>query len=325
MLGLLAVAGCGRYDRAERPAWRNQAEEACLAQHRVETSDVIQPARPIDGPGICGLNHPFKVYALAGGTVRLNAASILDCSMIPMLDAWIKETVQPDALARFGEPVAQINTMGTYSCRGMNNMSGAKLSEHAFGNAMDVGGFVLASGREINVTRGWHSADPQEAGFLQDSHAGACTHFTTVLGPGSNVFHYNHVHMDLALHGNTSRGPRRICKPSPAEQIPGPQQDTLPDPPAVEEEMDIAGAPVPGQSYAGGAGPRFVASVPEAPVAYRWPSSLARRPAEVAGPVAVPQVTAAPSPDLDGMPPGRVPEGAPKDWDLTGLIKRTAR
>ncbi len=322
-LAALGIAGCSRFDRAERPAWRNQAEETCLASHLVEASPVIRPVSTIDGPGICGLNHPFKVYALAGGTVRLNSASILDCSMIPTLDSWIAKVVQPDAQARFGEPVAQINTMGTYSCRGINNKSGASLSEHAFGNAMDVGGFVLASGREINVMRGWKSEDMQESAFLHDTHAGACDYFTTVLGPGSNIFHYNHVHMDLAMHGNTSRGPRRYCKPVPNAQVPAPQQDTLPDPPPIEEEMDIARTPAPAPSYAVGSG--FLASAPAQTPLLRQ-NLGARRPPPAALALAPIPLHRADDPDVDQIGGGgQAPEGVPADWDLTSMIRQQAR
>ncbi len=358
-IALLAfLAGCSRYDHQERPAWRNQAEEACLAQHLVEPSDYLQPSHAIDGPGICGLNHPFKVYALAGGTVRLKSASILACSMIPMLDAWIKDVVQPDAQARFGEPVAQINTMGTYSCRGINNLGGAQLSEHSFANAIDVGGFVLASGRELNVMRGWKSPDDQESAFLHDAHGGACSYFTTVLGPGANIFHYNHVHMDLAMHGNTSRGPRRYCKPAPENQPEPPRRDNLPDPPMIEEEQDMASAPIPAPSYT--ARQSFAAAVPDAPMTRARPTS---RSTSVVAMNPGPRVTAAPgsfepmalaplprvarhdSPELDldqlgtstetSFPAGlmaspdrgipRPPEGVPGDPDATSSIKRYRR
>ncbi len=324
----MAMAGCSRFDHPERPAWRNQAEEACLAQHLVEATPYLQPSHAIDGPSICGLNHPFRVYALAGGTVKLNTASLLDCSMIPALDAWIKDVVEPDAQARFGEQVVQINTMGTYSCRGINNMSGAKLSEHAFANAMDVGGFVLASGREINVMRGWKSADTQESAFLHDSHAGACTYFTTVLGPGANIFHYNHVHLDLAMHGSTSRGPRRYCKPVPdAEQVEAPRRDNLPDPPPIEEEQDIARTPMPAPTYSGASTVALAADPPDAR-AYRASAPAAR--AESRGaPLAFapsPRLVSRDQLDVDqagdglGQPP-RPPAAIQPDGDITSLIK----
>lgn len=320
---VLGVAACSRYERAERPAWRGQAEAACLADHLVEASPALQPVAAIEGPGICGLDHPFKVYALAGGTVRLNSASILDCSMIPTLDRWIAKVVQPDAQARFGETVVQINTMGTYACRGINNVSGASLSEHAFGNAIDIGGFVLASGREVNVMRGWKGDDPQASAFLHDTHAGACDYFTTVLGPGSNIFHYNHVHMDLAMHGNTSRGPRRYCKPVPDAQVPAPQQDSLPDPPPIEEEMDIARAPAPAPSYAVG-NSSFVASAP-AQSLFRQ-NRAARRAPEALALAPMPLQETSGDPDIDQAGGGEPrPEGAPADWDITALIEHQAR
>lgn len=205
---LSVLAGCSNYERPRRPAWRSQAESACLAQRLVHVSAYVQPAHAIDGPGICGLDHPFKVSALLDGEVRFNSAYTLDCPMIAALNAWLTEVVQPAARARFGEPVAEISSMGAYSCRSMNNMPGGRISEHAFGNALDIGGFRLADGREISIVRDWWRGDDQARAFLQDVHAGACGHFTTVLGPGSNIFHYNHIHVDLALHGNTSTGPR---------------------------------------------------------------------------------------------------------------------
>ncbi len=269
-----ALAGCSDFHREERPPWRAQAEAVCLAKGVVQESSVIHAVHEMNGPGICGLTHPFKVTALLEGSVILNATQTLDCPMIAALDRWIREVVQPAATARFGEPVVRINSMGSYSCRGINNMSGANLSEHAFGNAIDIGGFVLASGRELNIMRGFNGADEQERAFLHEAHAGACSYFTTVLGPGYNIFHYNHFHVDLAMHGSTSRGPRRYCKPVPQTSQPEPPvRDNLPDPPPIEEELDIARAPIPRTGYA--AGPAtLLASVPPTPAL----SSYASRP-----------------------------------------------
>ncbi|MCP6757151.1 extensin family protein, partial [Klebsiella pneumoniae] len=76
-----------------------------------------------------------------------------------------------------GQAVTQINSMGSYSCRGMNGAWGAPLSEHAFGNAIDIGGFVLADGREIAIVRDWTRGDEQTRAFLMDVHGGSCRHF----------------------------------------------------------------------------------------------------------------------------------------------------
>jgi hypothetical protein len=241
--GLSAMlAGCGMFDRPQRPAWRDAAEKSCLARKAVKASVYVQPARPLDGPGICGVYSPLKVSALAAGRVAIAAPATLGCSVTEALENWVEAVVQPAAQSRFGQPVAQIDSMGSYNCRGMNNQRGAKLSEHAFGNALDIGGFTLADGRKITVVKHWTKGDQQEQAFLRETHAGACEHFTTVLGPGSNVFHYNHLHVDLAMHGATSTGPRRYCRPIIKDLAPPPRRDDLPDAPWIEPELEIARA-----------------------------------------------------------------------------------
>ena len=87
-------------------------------------------------------------------------------------------------------------------------LSGARISEHAFGNALDIAAFVLANGHRITVKDGWRGA-PEEQGFLRDVQAAACDQFTTVLAPGSNQFHYDHIHVDLMRRDSG----RRICQP----------------------------------------------------------------------------------------------------------------
>ena len=70
--------------------------------------------------------------------------------------------------------------------------------------------FILADGREITVVKGWRG-EPAEQEFLREVFTGACQTFSTVLGPGSDPFHYDHIHLDLARHD--PRGARRICQP----------------------------------------------------------------------------------------------------------------
>ena len=101
------LSACSIGQKPQRPAWRTQAENACLAERRVNPSDFIALAPEVDGPGICGLTRPFKVTALQGGAVSFNATATLDCSMVAELDAWLADTVQPAAQARFGQRVAR--------------------------------------------------------------------------------------------------------------------------------------------------------------------------------------------------------------------------
>ncbi len=260
------LAGCGFFGRAERPVWRAQAEDACFARKLVTPSETIVPAPEIDGPGICGMTRPLHVSALANGAIAVDKVLTIDCPMIPALEAWLNDIVEPDAQARFGERVATVNVFGAYSCRSVDNIAGAQLSEHAFGNAVDVAGFTLADGRAIDFVHDWKKSDSQEAAFLHEAHAGACRYFTTVLGPGADVFHYNHIHLDLANHGSTNTGSRRICKPAPAPNLlPAPATpDALPPAPNIDEPLDIAHLTAPDVTSGPGNGPD--ASLPPAPI-----------------------------------------------------------
>jgi hypothetical protein len=348
VVGLGALAGCSKFQRAERPAWRAQAEIACFARHRVALTAYVQPAaHEIDGPSVCGLTKPLKVTALQNGAVLFNATQTLDCPMVAELDAWLGEIVQPAALARFGQNVVQIDSMGSYACRGMNNQIGARLSEHSFGNALDIGGFRLADGRRITLVHDWTMGDQQTQAFLRDLHNGACDHFSTVLSPGSNPFHYNHIHVDLAMHGMSSTGPRRICKPERRDTVAPPRKDDLPETPDFDDDIDIAqaGAPTGAAAYAtnGGGNLALSGAAPEAMRPPPPPSiALAQRSTPISS-VAL----AAPPPEPprrpnglrpislhaqlpldDPSPPSRerraamredgvlVPEGSPQDFDL---------
>jgi len=91
----------------------------------------------------------------------------------------------------------------------MNGNPYARISEHAFGNALDIAAFTLADGRSITVKSGWNGL-PEEQGFLRDIQAAACEQFTTVLAPGSNVYHYDHIHVDLMRR----RDGHRACNPN---------------------------------------------------------------------------------------------------------------
>jgi len=144
------------------------------------------------------------------GPVDLNPAATLACPLVSVLDRWIDEDVQPAALKWLGAPVVEIKQISAYSCRSMNGDANATISEHAFGNALDIAAFMLADGRKVDVEHGWHGA-PEELAFLHDVQASACDQFTTVLAPGYNMYHYNHIHVDLMRRHSG----RHACQPAP--------------------------------------------------------------------------------------------------------------
>jgi Extensin-like protein C-terminus len=143
------------------------------------------------------------------GPVAVRPAATLACPIVSALDHWLADSVQPAAIRWFGARVVEIKQISAYSCRGMNGNSHAHISEHAFGNALDIAAFTLADGRRISVQDGWKGL-PEEQGFLHDVQAAACREFTTVLAPGSNVYHYNHIHVDLMRRAHRPV----ICQPA---------------------------------------------------------------------------------------------------------------
>lgn len=211
-VGLLSGCRFDMFDRRE--PWRAQAEERCLAEGGVTVSAYVEPVNAINR-GVCGMDHPFRVTAFADGAVEVKPRATLACPMIRNLNAWLENVVQPAAMAWMGQPVVGIKQMSSYSCRGMNGSATAKISEHAFGNALDIGAFTLADGTVITVKDNWRG--PQEArGFLLQVQAGACEMFTTTLAPGSNIYHYDHIHVDLMRRAKRPV----ICQPAPKPMQP---------------------------------------------------------------------------------------------------------
>jgi hypothetical protein len=145
----------------------------------------------------------------AFGPVAVTPAATLACPIVSALDRWLADSVQPSAMRWFGARVVEIKQISAYSCRGMNGNSRAHISEHAFGNALDIAAFTLADGRRITVKDGWKGM-PEEQGFLRDVQGAACQQFNTVLAPGSNVYHYDHIHVDLMRRSSR----RIICQPA---------------------------------------------------------------------------------------------------------------
>jgi hypothetical protein len=295
----LSLVGCGRFGAEQREPWRTEAEQACLSQKRVQPSAYMSLAPEIDGPGVCGISRPFKITAFAGGTVGLSSRVTLGCPIIPQIDAWLVDIVQPAAEMYFGTAVAEVRA-GSYSCRSRNNQRGAKYSEHAFGNAVDVHSFRLVDGREVTIKKGWNGASDTHD-FLREVFVGACRHFTTVLGPGSDAFHYDHFHLDLARHD--ARGQRRICKPIiKFEPRIGPDVASRPTPrprpvirPAAPPEPESEPETEPTEIEEGD-DPFAVSSAPSA--AMRRPTLAAATPAPA-------PVYSAPRPaPVDTLPPG---------------------
>jgi hypothetical protein len=237
--GALAAAGCTyQYTEVEgRGGWREEKERACMAARK--PSSTIAEIGPIVEEGTCGMDFPLEVAALSSGTVVVSPVAKMGCPLADALETWLANSVQPAAMKAFGSPVVEVMQISAYACRNRNNF-GKELSEHAFGNALDISGFKLQNGKVITVQHGWKGSAEEQA-FLKAIFPGACALFTTSLGPGSNIMHYNHFHVDLAKLAPD--GSPKMCK---AGGVEGPAATG--DGVAVAAEVPVApgGTAVPG-------------------------------------------------------------------------------
>jgi hypothetical protein len=182
------------------------ADGASACRARLEDGlAVIRPLPPLDEPGGCGAADMVMLEAVLladRSRVPLMPGATLRCSMAESVVAWIREDVAATA-AELGSRLAAIETYDSYSCRGRNRVAGAKLSEHGRANALDLRAVRLADGKRLDLT---DAAGPKP--FRERMRAQACARFTTVLGPDSDGYHENHVHVDLAER----RSGYRICQ-----------------------------------------------------------------------------------------------------------------
>ncbi|MCO5730049.1 extensin family protein [Rhizobium sp. SSA_523] len=157
-----------------------------------------------DGPS-CGIDFPVSLSGLSGN-ISVKPAVTLNCQTTLAFAKWVKNELAPSARIRYLTGIRSIRPMGGYSCRRMNNSRQKynPMSEHARGNAIDIGRFTLKDGHEIDIRKkGFFSF--REGGLLKAVRSDSCKYFNTVLGPGSNAEHWNHFHFDLRRRASGNR------------------------------------------------------------------------------------------------------------------------
>lgn len=184
-------------DPAAAPEWAGgmpAAERTCRQQ--LKRLGVTFRDLPAIGTGTaCSIPYPVEMTALSGG-IKIKPAAKLNCQITAAFAGWVKNDLAPSTRSRYLSGIASINQLSSYSCRTMNSRRGAPMSEHARGNAIDVGKITLNSGKVIAVREPGFFAF-REKSLLKNVRADSCKYFTTVLGPGSDRYHKDHFHFDL--------------------------------------------------------------------------------------------------------------------------------
>jgi hypothetical protein len=199
----------GKPGEADKPA-AEKAEPAppppSACRLALTEAIAIAPSIPaINGPGSCGGDDLVRLEAVVlpdRKQVAVKPAAILRCTMAAAIADWVRTDMAPFAQS-LGTTLSDLDNFDSFECRGRNRVSGAKMSEHGRANALDIRALKFANGQSLSLTDRGLAREQREAVL----HS-VCARFTTVLGPGSDWYHEDHIHLDLAER----RGGYRICQ-----------------------------------------------------------------------------------------------------------------
>jgi hypothetical protein len=237
---------------ADRPPSEPVAPAPEVSACRLALTEIaIAPSIPdIHGPGSCGGTDLVRLEAVVLPDKRqvvVKPAATLRCEMASSIAQWVRTDMARLAKG-LGSAVTELDNFDSFECRGRNRIVGARLSEHGLANALDVRSFTLASGRTISFT---DRSEPRE--LREAVLRSVCARFSTVLGPGSDWYHEDHIHLDLMER----RGGYRICQwdiwdplPQAAPMLPLPRPDDAP--PRQSAEKPDAAKPYSVQDDSGG-------------------------------------------------------------------------
>jgi hypothetical protein len=196
----------GRFTGRKLAALGNEPAECRRLLLRGGVNDVPAPA--VSAGEQCGFEDGMRLRTGGPRTMAYRPDVVTSCPVAAALALWELHVVQPAARRHFGERVATIDNLGSYSCRRIYGRSEGRYSEHSTADAIDIAGFRLADGTRISVLRDWQG-DGAKAAFLKDVRDGACPLYATVLSPDYNAAHADHLHLDQAERGAMGM---RLCR-----------------------------------------------------------------------------------------------------------------
>jgi hypothetical protein len=185
-----------------KPAQAEGGEDASCPARLTRLGVGFEPRAAIQ-EGVCGGSDIVLLSSLPNG-IAVSPPATTTCPVAEALARWSVDSLSPEANRHLGAAPTKILIGTSYECRDQRN--GAKLSEHAFANGVDVMGFEFSKHPRHNV--GFTAPSSPEATFQYAVRQSACTYFTTVLGPGSDPAHSNHLHLDLRAR----KAGYRICQ-----------------------------------------------------------------------------------------------------------------
>lgn len=186
--------------------------EGCLSRLRAAGVQFEIPTMPIPAKAACIIEVPVRLksvmaQARAATKVLLPEEPVVSCQFAERLTAWLGHLVAPLIAGRISSDLRAVRTGPGYECRNRNGAATGKLSAHAVGKAIDISAFQVSGVRSIPIKP---DGDEAMRDVVDSVRTAACGWFTTVLGPGSDAAHTDHLHVDILLHGTSDR--YRICQ-----------------------------------------------------------------------------------------------------------------
>ncbi|MQB10507.1 extensin [Agrobacterium sp. ICMP 6402] len=172
------------------------ALEACLGALK-EIGAEFKKLEPIrDEEQGCGIEAPIEL-SMVLPDIKLEPSGTMRCETALALSRWTREMMLPAAaLAMPEKKVTAIANASTYICRNRNSAETGKISEHAKGNAVDISTIAFDKGEPLVMKPRGEDGTPEGA-FQRTITAAACLFFRTVLSPGSDATHQDHLHLDV--------------------------------------------------------------------------------------------------------------------------------
>ena len=176
-----------------------------LADLGVKFASAAAPASGVQ----CRIDNPVRLEAVetGGQIVRWPDRPLVSCEFATTLASFTRDVAQPLARGLAGASVTAFGTGNGFECRSRNGVAGARMSAHGQGLAVDIAWFEFAGGKRAVVEA---PGDDDRRRFVDALRKAACGWFTTVLGPGSDSAHSNHLHLDRERRGRD--GQSRLCQ-----------------------------------------------------------------------------------------------------------------
>jgi hypothetical protein len=173
--------------------------QACLALlQQAKQRGQLNFRSVSDTTGNCPLTDAVRVQDF--GSVALSSSFLASCPLALSSTMFVHQRAVPLAQSEFGSRLTRINHLGSFACRNIYNREGARLSEHATADALDISGFGFANQQQISILKGWR-AEGKGRGYLHAVFENGCPFFGNALGPEYNAAHADHFHLGMRGYG----------------------------------------------------------------------------------------------------------------------------